>query len=96
MPTIYFLIENHLGHLSLTSYDDHLIICFFRFLHSLTRAYLFLIVDMLKAMTVMTVMVMMILVSIDDICEKKDDGECKNCNIEHKSFAAKMHSVDGS
>ena len=76
----------------MTSYDDHLIICFFRFLHSLPRAYLFLIVEMLKAMTVMTVMVMMILVFVGDICDKKDDGECKNCNIEHESFAAKMHA----
>ena len=47
---------------------------------------------MLKAMTVMTVMVMMILVFVGDICDKKDDGECKNCNIEHESFAAKMHA----
>ena len=55
---------------------------------------MFLIVEMLKAMIVMTVMVMvmMILVSVGDICDKKDDGECKNCNIEHESFAAKMHA----
>ena len=44
----------------------------------------------------MMVMVMMILVSVGDICDKKDNDECNNCNIEHESFAAKMHSVDGS
>ena len=42
----------------------------FRFLHSLSRAYLFLMVKMLTAMAVMTVMVLMILESDGDICDK--------------------------